>query len=109
MSLSHPNEPVLSDLLECLASNRIVREVYLFGSRARGDFESHSDYDLLVVVEDADYYKGLSVDIRRSLAAVKVAKDILVTRRSVLSRQSRVPGTVYHEALLDGVRLYAAA
>jgi len=29
-----------------------IREIYLYGSRARGDEESDSDYDILIVVDD---------------------------------------------------------
>lgn len=109
MRKSSQPEPDLSALVERLAANRIVEEVILFGSRARGDAEPMSDYDLLVVVADADYYKGISTDIRRSLASIHVAKDIVVAKRSVLLRQAEIPGTVYYEAMLDGVKLHAAA
>lgn len=81
----------------------------LFGSRARGDHEELSDYDLLIVVPDARYYKGLAVDIRRDLNSLPLAKDLIVARRSTIDRQSGISGTVYHEALQEGITLYAAA
>jgi len=31
----------------------IVRHVFLYGSRARGDFERESDYDLIILVDKA--------------------------------------------------------
>jgi len=47
------NDSVLKSLIlrlqERLGSN--LREVWLFGSRARGDHSSESDYDILIVAE----------------------------------------------------------
>jgi len=50
------NDPVLRFFKSAIAGtlgNR-VREVLLFGSRARGDATAESDYDLLVVVDKVD-------------------------------------------------------
>lgn len=47
------NDSVLKSLIhrlqERLGSN--LKEVWLFGSRARGDYTSDSDYDILIVAE----------------------------------------------------------
>ena len=48
-------DPVISTFLSELRSSLgpAVREVWLFGSRARGDAQEGSDYDVLVVAEGA--------------------------------------------------------
>ena len=69
MKVRQPVEdPVLQTFVELLQSKLgpRLREVWLFGSRARGDHDEQSDYDVLVVatgelkearaiVADADY------------------------------------------------------
>ncbi len=47
-------DPVVSTFLSELRASlgSAIREVWLFGSRARGDAQDGSDYDVLVVVED---------------------------------------------------------
>lgn len=53
----------LRKLKENFGSN--VKRVILFGSRARGDFEEFSDYDLLVV------FKKLSKEVKDSLIEIE--------------------------------------
>lgn len=46
-------DPVLLELLERLKKKlgNTLKEIWLFGSRARGDFSENSDYDVLVVAQ----------------------------------------------------------
>ena len=47
------DDPVLRAFLELLRANlgTRLREVWLFGSRARGDHDDRSDYDVLVIAD----------------------------------------------------------
>lgn len=46
-------DPVLGRFLKSIgALRRKIREIYLFGSRARGEERQDSDYDLLVIMSD---------------------------------------------------------
>lgn len=48
-------DPVLKAFVEGIKPYRNkIREIYLFGSRARGDYRPDSDYDLLVVTRKKD-------------------------------------------------------
>jgi len=96
-------------MVRMLVANWNIERIVLFGSRARGEQDELSDYDLLLVVPDSAYYRGIAVDIRRSLASIPVAKDLVVAKRSTIDRQGSVSGTIYCEALQEGVTLYAAA
>ena len=53
-------------------------QVILFGSRARGDAHSDSDYDFLVIEESAPPCYRRAAKYRRALSGLLPAKDILV-------------------------------
>lgn len=42
----------LRSIVAPIAQRYGVREVYLFGSRSRGDYHNDSDFDLLITVEE---------------------------------------------------------
>jgi uncharacterized protein len=81
--------------------------VYLFGSRARGDFHEDSDYDLLVIVPD-DTPKE-----RRSLRYAYASKigtgipaDIIPCTRMNYEASKDVVGTLSYEVKRHGQRVY---
>lgn len=82
----------LRKLVAPIAEKSNVTGVSIFGSRARGDYDSDSDYDLLIDVNDdysfEDYLffkdslsESLQCDVdvitRRSLTGDQFAKDIV--------------------------------
>ena len=84
---------IAADLLEADAAlaemtRRLVDEfhpdyVYLFGSRARGDYHEDSDYDLMVVVpDDASPQRQQSGLAYEALRGTGTATDVLVCTRS---------------------------
>ena len=46
------NNSQLNEILAALKSALNPKKVYLFGSRARGDFHDESDYDFVLIVGD---------------------------------------------------------
>ena len=90
---------------------RIVRDfdpmqIILFGSHARGDAQPQSDVDLLVVFSEITDKRKAAVDIRRALADLPVAKDILVTTPEELARHRDLVGTTLRAAQREGEILY---
>lgn len=95
-------------------TRRIVREfqplrVILFGSQAREDAAPGSDVDLLVVLAEAPDKRRTAIRIRRSLADVPVAKDIVVTTSDEIATRGHLVGTVLRPALREGQVLYERA
>ncbi|MGH6899754.1 MAG: nucleotidyltransferase domain-containing protein [Geminicoccaceae bacterium] len=82
-------------------------KVILFGSRARGDARSDSDYDLLVVLDDqvADHRLRWQApyEARRGFSG---AVDIVRCRRSVYEDQREVIGSLAHSAAEEGIVVY---
>ena len=92
-------------------TERIVRgfhpvQIILFGSHARGDADPQSDVDLLVIFSELADKRKTTVDIRRALADLPVAKDILVTTPEELARGRDLVGTTLRSAQREGKILY---
>lgn len=101
------NIPVPVQLLDQVVSVFHPRRVILFGSRARGDSNQDSDYDLMVVVDDdapADLLSSRrSYEARKGIA---LPIDILPCRESVLTERARAIGSFAHTILSEGVVIY---
>lgn len=78
--------------------------VILFGSQARGDADQGSDVDLLVVFSDEGDRRERQVALRRLLADMPFAKDILVASQERYLHP--LPGTAIKSAVAEGVTLY---
>jgi len=66
-----------------LCSSNLVEEVYLVGSRARGDWTTSSDFDVAVVVSDDADPVDVAVKIRL-MKRRSIPLDVIVLRKSEL-------------------------
>lgn len=83
-------------------------EVILFGSRARGDNQYNSDYDILVVVQTSiDSHQRLQFQalIRKDLANQNILADIFVRSLIDIERKKNLPGHFLRSAMQEGVRV----
>jgi predicted nucleotidyltransferase len=84
-----------------------IRHLWLFGSKARGDFDDDSDIDVLIVLRHLDPDRR-SV-IRRMAARVSLDYDILINTHILEEAQwekaVRFQGTIWREIERDGVSL----
>lgn len=83
------------------------KQIYLFGSCAKGSARVGSDIDLLVVVEDGKGDK-LSNTTRayRATRQLPVAKDIIVDSESVFQKRSKWVSSIEREVLETGKLVY---
>lgn len=84
-------------------------QVFLLGSYARGDANSGSDLDLLVVEREVKDKAAEYLKLHRAVGSVGVGVDVLVFSREEFERRSQVPGTVPYWAKKEGKLLYDAA
>lgn len=98
-------DQALAEIVGRLIAAYQPERVYLFGSKARGDTETHSDYDLMVVVPDsAPPERRTSRLAYQVLRGTGTAADILVWRResfeSRLHLRASLPSTILAEGRL---------
>lgn len=98
-------DPILKEIVGRLVDAFRPERIYLFGSHARGDVGPDSDYDILVVVSEAEEpgYR-LAQRAHSLLWDLGAAVDILVwTREDFESRlhlKASLPSTVVREGRL---------
>ena len=99
------HDPTLGEIVRRLVAAYMPEQVYLFGSRARGDAGADSDYDVLVVVaDDARADRRRSRLAYESLRGTGAAADVLVLTRGAFDARralrASLPGTVLREGRL---------
>lgn len=94
-------------LLEWIVSSWHPREVWLFGSRARGTAMRDSDWDLLVVVPDDLAEVGFDdpMNVWKVKQGTDVRADVLVCRASEFDEDRETHNTIAHDAAVEGVRI----
>jgi len=81
-------------------------QVYLFGSRARGDFSPHSDYDILIVSKKKLRIKEkikLFTRVRRLLAKKRYNVDIIIKSNDEVDYYKNKIGHIVRSALKEGI------
>ena len=84
--------------------------IYLFGSRARGDAQPDSDYDVLVVVSTSQL-PGHRRDAMalRALRGLRLSVDVLVLTRAEFDGKLDVVCSLPATVVREGKLIYAAA
>jgi uncharacterized protein len=84
-----------------------VVSVWLFGSKARGDFEPDSDLDLLIVLEEVDWMVRDRVHLLA--ARVSLEHDVLINThllsRAGWARMARQDAILWQQVQRDGFLL----
>ena len=82
-----------------------VKDIILFGSRARGDYREGSDWDLLVVVGGSpsrEAIRRLQYRIYKSLSRNRIYCDVVVVSEEYYHKYKDVVGTIAYYAHLEG-------
>jgi HEPN domain-containing protein/predicted nucleotidyltransferase len=81
-------------------------KVVLFGSRARGDFDEESDYDVLVVLSDEAELKAEQAKLKAAMMKLPARVQVLVKRWSEYEAMSGVTVGLWRNIRDEGVVLY---
>jgi predicted nucleotidyltransferase len=77
-------------------------KVILFGSRGRGDATADSDFDFLVIEPSVASKAKEMIRLLAVLDPLRVAADVMVVPREYAEEWGDVPGTLIHDALVEG-------
>lgn len=87
-----------------------VSRVIIFGSRARGDFEAESDWDILVIVkrelnqkERKELWHKLSRALHKHFPCFSF--DLIVKSVGAFEEEKAIANTISNEAYLEGVEV----
>lgn len=99
-----------TDLIEKMTQRIVERfhpqRVILFGSHARGDSRSESDFDLLIVAPSNEARWQRTVPVYRALAGMRVAKDIVWWTAEEIAEWQGVKSHFINTVLREGKVLY---
>jgi predicted nucleotidyltransferase len=102
-------EERIRQLTELLREAASPTRIILFGSRAGGRSDRHSDIDVLVVEQSVKDRVAEMVRLGRVISPLRMPVDLLVVDEEAYEYWSDVPGNVYYEANKKGTALYEAA
>lgn len=106
--LTTTERSVIEEMVRRLVLALQPESIYLFGSRARGDGNADSDFDLLVIVASSVLPPHQRERLAfRALCGVGVSKDVLVFTREEFQRRSKVPSSLPATVLREGRLVYA--
>ena len=98
---------LLNETVERLKTEFQPEEIYLFGSHAWGTPNEDSDVDLMVIVPSSDE-RPIRRDQRaqKCLGRLAISADVLVRTRSEVERVRNVTGSLTHDVLCNGRKVY---
>jgi predicted nucleotidyltransferase len=105
-------ESKIKNIIEKVFTQRelILYSIFIFGSRAKGDFSEESDFDILVITEDELSQKEKRNLVGEILMALhkkikSISFDVIVKSRKTFEEEKDIVNTISNEALLEGIKL----
>jgi len=99
----------LARIIELLAEAYQPERIYLFGSKARGDYGPDSDFDLMVIVpDDAPPARKRSRLAYEVLRGTGTAADVLVWTRNAFESRLHLLASLPATVMREGRLLHAA-
>lgn len=84
-------------------------KVLLLGSRARGEFDQHSDYDLLIITNNTFEPRvkmGWENKIRKALVySLKAPFDVIVESEDEINEKKNLHGHIIYFAMKEAIEL----
>lgn len=103
------NSIIYKKIRETVQANLPGSRVLLFGSRARGEEDKFSDYDLLVItpatLADREKIKLITLLNHAINNALKIPVDLLINSEEEVLEKQNLPGHVIRTAIREGMAL----
>jgi predicted nucleotidyltransferase len=103
------SDPIILKFKDTLMKNQFpIHRIYLFGSRAKNEFNPDSDYDFLVLLKDisnSEHFKQFKrkiiLDIHNEIKGIPF--DILVKNYTDFENNKNQINTIYNEIFEEGI------
>lgn len=95
-------DPILAEIVDRVVAAFHPEAVYLFGSRARGDWRADSDYDLLMVLPDDFGRKIHPFEAYEATRGLGVPVELFPCSRMNFEAGRNRVGYLSHEAFHNG-------
>ncbi len=99
---------MLDSLVSRVSAHPEVRRAILFGSRARGDGQTDSDFDLCLVTDDAVDTRSFYIRMMRELASADWSIYLMILTEEDYAKRHAEGWTVLKSIAGVGRLLYAA-
>ena len=99
-------DKIIREMVQRIVEGFHPEMIILFGSHARGNAGPDSDVDLLVVMPVNGSKRDLTIKIRKALAGMGLAKDVVVATPEELVRYRNLVGTIIYPATHEGTVVY---
>jgi len=100
---------IYKTIRETVQSNLPGARVLLFGSRARGDHDRFSDYDLMVITPQTltprEKISWSTLLDRAIVHAIDAPVDILINSEAEVQEKRELPGHIVRTAVREGIAL----
>lgn len=108
MRQSTTDEAILDEMVRRIVERFRPQRIILFGSRARGDATTDSDYDLLIIAPSSQERWRRAVPVYDALMGLRVGKDIVWWTEDEIEKWRTVRNHFISSAMREGVVLYEA-
>lgn len=98
----------IRNIIEKNLNGYTLEKIILFGSRARGNNDTDSDYDVLVIIkEEPDWISRENVcsEIRKVLAKEDINIDLLIRSSNYIETVQDEQGNVINTAIEEGIEM----
>lgn len=106
--MAMPETEPISEAARRLAAAAPGARVILFGSHCRGEARPDSDLDLLVIEPELGDRRAEYVRLRRELAGLDVAIDLILVSEAHVEEWGHFEGTMINQAMQEGRELAPA-
>lgn len=96
----------LKYIVDRISSHLNPTRIYLFGSRARGDYCPESDYDFVIIYDGDKSKREVKSEIYRLFDNCDFSMDLFVLTSYELNRYRHVATTLEREVSESGVIVY---
>ncbi|MFH0764948.1 MAG: nucleotidyltransferase domain-containing protein [Calditrichota bacterium] len=100
------NDPRLGEMVKLIAAAAQPTQIYLFGSRAKGQARPDSDYDLVVIYDGEKPKSEYQLELYSLFRGRNYGLDIMVLTSSELEHYRHVANTLAREISEYGELLY---